>query len=115
MLGFRHTDIVPDILLSDGDVIRTDGLELKVIHTPGHTPGGICLKGKGLVFTGDTLFMMGIGRTDLPGGNARKLLDSIHGRLLVLPDETVIYPGHGPSSTIGEERRANPYLNGRYF
>jgi glyoxylase-like metal-dependent hydrolase (beta-lactamase superfamily II) len=115
MLGFRHTDIVPDILLSDGDIIRTDGLELKVIHTPGHTPGGICLAGEGSVFTGDTLFMTGIGRTDLPGGNAEKLLDSIHHRLLTLPDETVIYPGHGPASTIGEERRSNPFLNGQYF
>jgi glyoxylase-like metal-dependent hydrolase (beta-lactamase superfamily II) len=82
-----------------------------VIHTPGHTPGGICLLGDGLVFTGDTLFNMGIGRTDLPGGDTHLIVASIHDKLLSLPDETVVYPGHGPSSTIGDERRDNPFLN----
>jgi hydroxyacylglutathione hydrolase len=115
MLGFRCINITPDRLLCDGEIIKADGLELKVIHTPGHTPGGICLMGEGLVFTGDTLFMMGIGRTDLPGGNSKSLMASINNRLLSLPDETLIYPGHGPRSTIGDERLSNPFLNGRYY
>lgn len=114
MLGFRCIDITPDRLLCDGEIIKADGVELKVIHTPGHTPGGICLLGEGLMFTGDTLFNMGIGRTDLPGGSANALMTSINAKLLSLPDETLVYPGHGPSSTIGKERQSNPFLNGQY-
>ncbi|RJO61229.1 MAG: MBL fold metallo-hydrolase [Dehalococcoidia bacterium] len=110
LLGFRHLDITPDRLLADGEMISTEELGLKVIHTPGHTPGCICLLGDGLVFTGDTLFSMGIGRTDLLGGDTRLIMASIHDRLLTLPDETIVYPGHGPSSTIGEERRENLFL-----
>jgi len=109
LLGFRHSDITPDRLLPDGEIIQSGELALKVLHTPGHTPGGICLLGEGLVFTGDTLFSMGIGRTDLPGGNLKTLMSSIHDRLLSLTDETVVYPGHGPSSTIGNERQSNVY------
>jgi hydroxyacylglutathione hydrolase len=113
-LGFPYSDVTPDRLLSDGEVLKAGELELKVSHTPGHTPGGICLLGNGLVFSGDTLFNMGIGRTDLPGGNMEQLMSSIADKLLTLPDETIVYPGHGPSSTIGEERRGNPFLDGRY-
>jgi len=115
MLGFRHVDVIPNILLSDGETIKTDGVELKVIHTPGHTPGGICLAGQDVVFTGDTLFYMGIGRTDLPGGNSEKLLCSLHEKLLLLPDDTRFYPGHARPGTIGEERRSNPFLNREYY
>jgi glyoxylase-like metal-dependent hydrolase (beta-lactamase superfamily II) len=114
LLGFRHSDVVPDRLLGDGETIKAGELDLEVIHTPGHTPGGICLLGEGIVFTGDTLFNMGIGRTDLLGGDAHLLMASIHDRLLSLPDETIVYPGHGPSSTIGDERQSNPFLNGNY-
>jgi len=114
LLGFRHSDIMSDRLLADGETLKAGELGLRVLHTPGHTPGCICLLGEGLVFTGDTLFNMGIGRTDLPGGNLPHLMASIHDRLLSLPDETIIYPGHGPSSTIRDERQANPFLNGRY-
>jgi hydroxyacylglutathione hydrolase len=114
LLGFRHSDVTPDRLLVDGKTLKAGELSLKVIHTPGHTPGGICLLGDGLVFTGDTLFNMGIGRTDFPGGEMQVLMASIHDRLLSLPDETVVYPGHGPSSTIGDERRDNPFLNDRF-
>lgn len=89
--------------------IKLDDLVLQVIHTPGHTPGGICLKSAQVVFTGDTLFAGGIGRTDFPGASYEQLIKSIRDKLLVLPDETVIYPGHGPCSTIGEEKRSNPY------
>jgi len=96
--------------LENGEVIKLDSLLLEVIHTPGHTPGGICLKVDNLVFTGDTLFFGGVGRTDFPGASEQQLIASIRDRLLSLDDETIIYPGHGPSSTIGNEKRRNPFL-----
>ena len=102
----------PDILLVDGDIIEVGDVKLTVIHTPGHSPGGICLYTEGVVFSGDTLFNFGIGRTDFPGGDHRTLLDSIAKRLFSLPDDTVVLPGHGPDTTIGEERRGNPFLVG---
>lgn len=101
-----------DGFLGDGDVYAVGALKLEVIHTPGHTQGGICFKVDQSVFTGDALFAGSIGRTDFPGGSERVLLASIRKRLLSLPDEVTIYPGHGPSSTIGEERRHNPFLEG---
>ncbi len=100
-------DIKP---IKDSQIIMLDDLSLQVIHTPGHTPGGICLKSAKAVFTGDTLFAAGIGRTDFPGASYEQLMKSIQEKLLVLPDDTVIYPGHGPCSTIGEEKRGNPFL-----
>ena len=101
---------VPDRLLKDGDKFDLGRQALLVLHTPGHTPGGISLLGGGVVFTGDTLFYAGIGRTDLPGGNSNQLMGSINTKLMVLPDNTIVYPGHGPKSTIGQERRNNPFL-----
>ena len=101
----------PDKLLKDGDCIDIGDLHFKVIHTPGHTPGGICLLGHGVLFSGDTLFNYGIGRYDLPGGDYAQLLNSLQASLMVLPDETIVYPGHGPQTTIGAERRNNPFLN----
>lgn len=100
----------PDRLLKDGDSLDISDLQFKVVHTPGHTPGGICLVGEGLVFSGDTLFNCGIGRTDLPGGSYDQLIRSIHTKLMVLPDSTVVYPGHGPETTIADERSSNPFL-----
>jgi glyoxylase-like metal-dependent hydrolase (beta-lactamase superfamily II) len=100
----------PDMLLRDGDVIEVGELKFQVIHTPGHSPGGISLLGDGVVFSGDTLFNLGIGRTDIPGGDYAKLMDSIITKLMVLPDSTVVYPGHGPETTIGTERKWNPFL-----
>jgi glyoxylase-like metal-dependent hydrolase (beta-lactamase superfamily II) len=100
----------PDRLLKGGDSLEIAGLRLLVLHTPGHSPGGICLLGEGVVFTGDTLFNFGIGRSDTPGGSERQLLDSIHTKLMVLPDNTRVYPGHGPETTIGIERKWNPFL-----
>jgi glyoxylase-like metal-dependent hydrolase (beta-lactamase superfamily II) len=100
----------PDRLLKDGDTIDIDGLHFTVLHTPGHSPGGISLYGHGVVFSGDTLFNYGIGRTDFPGCSHDQLMDSIQNKLMTLPDETIVYPGHGPSTTIGEERRGNPFL-----
>ncbi|AEF95100.1 beta-lactamase domain protein [Desulfotomaculum nigrificans CO-1-SRB] len=99
-----------DRLLEDGDLIKVGNLTLEVLHTPGHTPGGICLKVGGDVFTGDTLFAQSVGRSDFPGGSHTTLINSIKQKLLVLPDDTMIYPGHGPASTIGQEKRLNPYL-----
>lgn len=100
----------PDKLLKDGDTIDIDDLSFTVLHTPGHSPGGISLYGHGIIFSGDTLFNYGIGRTDFPGCSYEQLMDSIHNKLMTLPDETIVYPGHGPSTTIGEERRGNPFL-----
>ncbi len=100
----------PDILLNDGDKVSVDNVELNVIHTPGHTPGGICLLGEGFAFTGDTLFALGVGRTDFPGGSWDQLLESIRTRLFVLPDETIVLPGHGPHTKIGIEKVRNPFV-----
>jgi hydroxyacylglutathione hydrolase len=100
----------PHRLLKDGDIIELGELKLAVLHTPGHTAGGISLVGHGVVFTGDTLFNCGVGRTDLPGMSHGWLMDSICERIMTLPDETKVYPGHGPSSTIGWEREHNAFV-----
>lgn len=104
----------PDELLEDGMTVTFGECSMKVLHTPGHTPGGCCLllEGEGKVITGDTLFAESVGRTDFPGSSHEALISSIHSKLLPLPDETQVYPGHGESSTIGRERRYNPYLKG---
>lgn len=109
MMG-TGVEMTPDGLLEDGDEILLGEKSVVVIHTPGHTQGGICLKADQFLFTGDTLFMLSIGRTDLEGGNHRQLIRSIQERLMILDDSIVVYPGHGPESTIGEERKRNPYL-----
>lgn len=100
----------PDEFVEDGSVMQVGGLQLEIIHTPGHSPGGICIKTGNYLFTGDTLFKRSIGRTDLMYGNAQQLLNSIHQKLMKLPEDMVVYPGHGASTTIGEERRKNPWL-----
>jgi glyoxylase-like metal-dependent hydrolase (beta-lactamase superfamily II) len=100
----------PSRELNDGDVISVGELTLKVIHTPGHSPGGICLLVGDYLIVGDSVFAGSIGRTDLPGGNYDQLISSIKSRLLTLPDDTRIFPGHGPASTIGDEKLYNPYL-----
>lgn len=120
-----------DSLLHDGDTLRWGGYRASVIHTPGHTPGSICLhlpnilsnilpdiaadaqpEAEGTLFAGDTLFAGSIGRTDLWGGSFEQIMDSLRGRVLALPDGTIVYPGHGPATTIGEERESNPFLRG---
>ncbi len=103
---------LPDLELQDGDVLEVGTLRFQVLFTPGHTPGHISLyePGAGVVFDGDVLFARGIGRTDLPGGDYETLMRSIREKLLRLPDETRVYPGHGAPTTIGEERMANPFL-----
>lgn len=108
--GFRLKNRPADRLLNDGDVISFGKIKLLVIHTPGHTRGGICLKHEGDLFTGDTLFAGSIGRTDFPGGDYNRLIASIKNKLLGFPDETRVWTGHGPQSTIGMEKRCNPFL-----
>jgi len=111
MFGFAMAQPKPaERLLHDGDPVRVGTLVLRVLHTPGHTPGGICLLGDGWLISGDTLFQAGIGRTDLPGGDYATLMASIRDKLLTLPDTTIVYPGHGEPTTIGEERHLNPFL-----
>ena len=100
----------PDLFLSDGDKIDIDELHFEVIYTPGHSPDEISLYGHGILFSGDTLFNSGIGRTDFPGCSYEQLEHSIQARLYTLPDQTVVYPGHGPATTIGREKRGNPFI-----
>jgi len=101
-----------DKFLDDGDKIRVGTLELEVLHTPGHSPGGISLFTDKVIFTGDTLFCQGIGRSDLPGASHTQLVASIKSKILSKPDDTVVYPGHGPETTISEEKRNNPWIRG---
>ncbi|MEW6442037.1 MAG: MBL fold metallo-hydrolase [bacterium] len=100
----------PDGHLEDGQEVRFGTWTLKVLHTPGHTPGGVCLSGPGVVFTGDTLFAGSIGRTDMPGGSYESLIRSVREKLFPLGDEVRAYPGHGPATTIGTERQHNPFF-----
>lgn len=112
MLGLEASPPV-DIIVNAGDEIRIGNVAFKVLHTPGHTPGGICLYSAPNIITGDTLFVGGLGRTDFPGGSHEELLESIRTQLLTLPAETVVWPGHGyggSQSTIGNEAASNPFL-----
>jgi len=112
-LGMRSPGPVGiDASLSDGDLVRAGSLQGQVIHTPGHTEGSICVlfQPQNTLIAGDTLFAGSIGRTDLPGGNYKKIIDSLQGKLLALPDQTIVVPGHGESTTIGKERESNPFL-----
>jgi hydroxyacylglutathione hydrolase len=100
--------------LKDGQKVEAGSLSANVLHTPGHTEGSVCLyfPAEKMLIAGDTLFAGSIGRTDLPGGSYQKIMRSLHDRVLALPDETVVIPGHGPTSTIGDEREGNPFLKG---
>lgn len=108
--------VMPEIFIEDGDILEFGNQELKVIHTPGHAAGSLCYyhKAGGFVIAGDVLFQGSIGRTDLPTGDHDLLIKSILQKLLVLPDATRVYPGHGPVTTIQEEKSTNPYLTGVY-
>jgi glyoxylase-like metal-dependent hydrolase (beta-lactamase superfamily II) len=113
--GFADAEpLKPDRLLEEGEEVAFGRHRLRVIHTPGHSPGGIALLleegGRKMVFVGDTLFYNGVGRTDLPGSSTEALLASIQGKLFPLGDDTIVYPGHGPDTTIGRERAQNPFL-----
>lgn len=112
-LGIQPPEVAPpDASAEDGSTAGIAGHTAQILYTPGHTQGSICLHfaPDNLLLAGDTLFAGSIGRTDLPGGDGRQILRSIHDRLLVLPEETLVIPGHGPATTIGEERQANPFL-----
>jgi len=112
--GFEfEADIpLPDGYLKDNDCVTAGSIRLRVIHVPGHSQGGVAFyeESEGRLFSGDTLFAGGIGRTDLPGGNYDQIISSIKMKLMILPDVTKVYPGHGPSSTIGKEKSGNPFL-----
>lgn len=110
MAAPERTEI--DTEARDGDTVRVGGTELQLMHTPGHTQGSVCVycPAEGLLVAGDTLFRDSIGRTDLPGGDGRKILASIHTRLMTLPEETAVICGHGPGTTIGREKEQNPFL-----
>lgn len=104
-----------DRTISEGDCIQVGSLDFEIVHIPGHSPGGIALitkdeSGRTVVFCGDALFAYSIGRTDFPGGSHEKLISGIKNKLLTLPDDTLVYPGHGPSTTVGVERQHNPFL-----
>ncbi len=117
LLGMTPSPPV-DKTVVEGEMITIGNESLQVLHTPGHTPGGMCLYQAPNCFTGDTLFVGGVGRTDFPGGDTSTLLKAIEEKLLTLPDETVVWPGHGyggDTSTIGEEARSNPFLRGGGF
>lgn len=115
LFGFHHTAPAPDRTLADGDVIEAGELRLTVLHTPGHTPGGICLLAESpadpvsQLFSGDTLFAGSVGRTDFAGGSARDLARSVAVQLAPLGPDTLVHPGHGPDTTIDRERRLNPF------
>lgn len=115
--GVLYKSPPADCVLRHGDIVGVDGCKFKVLHTPGHTPGGICLlstENKGcqasVLFSGDTLFASSVGRTDLPGGSYEALMESIRDNILTLDDNTVVYPGHGPSTTVAEEKANNPFI-----
>ena len=118
-LGVPTPEVAPpDASAEDGLTVGLATLPAQVLHTPGHTPGSICLlfhfNDQHLLLAGDTLFAGSIGRTDLPGGNGQQILRSLRERLLVLPDSTRVLPGHGPETTIGEERQSNPFLQPKF-
>jgi len=109
--------LVPDVFLKDGQTLELAGFSIRVIHTPGHTAGGACyyFVENGVLFSGDTLFLEDIGRSDLPTGNGRQLLESIKNRLMPLDDDIIVYPGHDMPTTIGHEREHNMYIKGDFF
>jgi hydroxyacylglutathione hydrolase len=108
-------DVTIEASIADGESLQAGSLKANVIHTPGHTEGSVCLyfPAEKLLIAGDTLFARSIGRTDLPGGSFEKIIHSLKNRVMALPDETVVIPGHGPRTTIGEEREENPFLKGQ--
>lgn len=110
LFGLKKEFGAADVMLKDGDIVEIGSLKLEIIHTPGHTSGGICIKAGNSLFTGDTLFRMSIGRTDLGDGDSDLLMGSIKNKLMKLEDGIIVYPGHGTTSTIGYEKENNPYI-----
>lgn len=110
-LGINLYSPPPDRLLKDGDIITIDSLSFCVVHTPGHTPGHISLVSDEHAFVGDVIFQGSIGRTDFPKASSQRLIESIRNKIYQLPDNTILYPGHGPNTSVGEEKRNNPFIN----
>ncbi|HEY8363432.1 MAG TPA: MBL fold metallo-hydrolase [Tissierellaceae bacterium] len=110
VMAMGKVELEPDLLLREGDILEFGNEKAKVIHTPGHTRGSICLEINDVIISGDTLFAGSIGRTDLYGGDYDTLINSIKDKLMTYPDETKVYPGHGSPTTIGRERKYNPFL-----
>ena len=104
----------PDHTLAHGDTVSVGNCSFDVVHTPGHSPGSVTFVGAGSALVGDVLFAGSVGRVDLPGGDGPTLLQSIAQQLMTLPDDTIVYPGHGPATTVGRERASNPYVTGAY-
>lgn len=102
----------PDVLVNEGDVVRLADQEFRVLHTPGHSPGHVSFVVGGMAFVGDLIFAGSVGRTDLPGGSHAELLRAIREKILALPDDTILLPGHGPATTVEREKRSNPFLTG---
>jgi glyoxylase-like metal-dependent hydrolase (beta-lactamase superfamily II) len=113
MFGLRVQDPpAPDVLVREGDVVELGDQRFRVLHTPGHTPGHVTFLTGEMAFVGDLIFAGSIGRTDLPGGSHGDLIRAVREKIFTLPDRTVLFPGHGPATTVGEERRSNPYFAG---
>ena len=112
MLGWQLRSPEPDRLLEEGDQLELEDICLKIIHTPGHSPGHISLIGEEIAFVGDVIFREGIGRTDFPGGSYPQLEDTIRRKIYTLPDDMVLYNGHGPATTVGHEKMHNPFVRG---
>jgi glyoxylase-like metal-dependent hydrolase (beta-lactamase superfamily II) len=111
VINKKNVNLEADMLLKGGEEIKVGDLRFEIIHTPGHTPGGISVKCGNSLFTGDTLFYHSVGRTDFPGGSFEDIVNSVKEKLIIYPDETVVYPGHDRYSTIGEEKKYNPFIN----
>ncbi len=110
MMGYSSSVASADGLLHEGDTVNFGSCTLKVLHTPGHTPGGITLYGEGVAFTGDTLFFRSVGRSDLPGGDYNALIENIKNKLMTLDEDTLVYTGHGIPTRIGDEKTGNPFV-----
>ncbi len=111
-VGIQLNSPPADRLLREGDIIELGSLELKVLHTPGHTPGHISLVSDSCAFVGDVIFQGSIGRTDFPGSSSRDLINSIRTKIYKLPDNTLLYPGHGPQTRVADEKASNPFVSG---
>jgi len=117
MFGITLEDSPPaDRTIEEGDLVELDGIKLEVLHTPGHSPGSICLvvAGEGMILVGDLVFQGSIGRTDFPGGSMQTLVENVKTKIFKHPDDTKLYPGHGPATSVGVEKRSNPFLSGEF-
>jgi len=110
--GYSISKIEHGNLLNEGDMITIGETTFDILHCPGHSPDSLCFYTKGILIGGDVIFKGSVGRTDLPGGNPRELMESIKEKILPLPDSTIIYPGHGPETILGEEKKSNPFITG---